>query len=84
MGPDDVQIDLRDSLLTITARVPPLDPKWRPVYTEYDIGHFTRQFRLDERIDQAKISAQVKDGVLVLELPKSERAQPRKIQVKTA
>jgi HSP20 family molecular chaperone IbpA len=79
----DIQVDLRDSLLTISAAVPALDSKWRPIYTEYQVGHYTRQFRLDERIDQTKISAQVKDGVLTLELPKSERAQPRKIEVKT-
>ena len=81
---NDIQVDLRDNVLTISASVPPVADKWRPVYAEYQVGHYSRQFRLGDQIDQAKISAGVKDGVLHLELPKSERAQPRRIEVKPA
>jgi HSP20 family protein len=79
--PDDIQTDLRDNTLTITATVKPLDSRWRPIYEEYAIGHYTRQFRLGQQIDQSKISAQLRDGVLTLSLPKAEAARPRQIKV---
>ncbi len=53
----------------------------QPLYTEYNIGNYSRSFRLSDAIDQDKIGAELKDGVLSLTLPKAEKAKPRTIQV---
>jgi HSP20 family protein len=80
----DLKIDLRESVLTLTGRVsPPESPNEANVLREYDTGTFFRQFTLSETIDQPKIDARLSDGVLRLELPKVERAKPRQIAVRT-
>lgn len=81
---ENLEIDIRDNVLTLTARTRTPDAKWRPLYEEYRVGHYSRQFRLGQQIDQGKISAKVKDGVLTLSLPKAESALPRRISVATS
>ena len=54
---------------------------YTPVYTEYNIGHFSRSFTLSNVIDKNRIEAKVDNGVLTLTLPKIEEATPRKINV---
>ncbi len=81
---DDLNIDLRESVLTLTGRVATIDgTKETDVLREYRTGTFFRQFTLAETIDQAKIDAKLSDGVLRLELPKVEKARPRQITVRT-
>ena len=53
-----------------------------PVYSEYGVGHFKRSFTLSNKIDQENISADLKDGVLKLTLPKAQAAKPRRIEVR--
>ena len=81
----DLKIDLRESVLTLTGRVAPAadGAKETDVLREYQTGTFFRQFTLSETIDQTKIDAKLTDGVLRLELPKVERARPRQITVRT-
>jgi HSP20 family molecular chaperone IbpA len=81
----DLEIDLRDDVLTLTGRVsaPERDGE-AGVLREYDTGTFYRQFTLAETIDQSKIDARLTNGVLRLELPKVERARPRQITVRTS
>jgi hypothetical protein len=52
-----------------------------PVYTEYNVGHYARSFQISNSIDQSKISAEMKDGVVKIVLPKAEKTKPRKIQI---
>jgi len=81
---EDLKIDLRESVLTLSSHVEaPEGRNESVVLREYRTGTFYRQFTLAESIDQAKIDAKLVDGVLRLELPKVERAKPRQITVRT-
>lgn len=53
----------------------------KPLYTEYNIGNFSRHFDLPNEIDQSAIKATMNDGVLALTLPKVPEKQPRVITV---
>jgi HSP20 family molecular chaperone IbpA len=81
--PDQLEIDLRENVLTLTGRVAAgAGANESDVLREYESGTFFRQFTLAETIDQARIDAKLADGVLRLELPKLERAKPRQITVR--
>jgi HSP20 family protein len=80
---DKVTLDLKENLLTIYGEVgPPLGPGEAMAVQEYYLGDFQRDFTLGSLIDQSKIEASMKDGVLRLVMHKVEKAKPRKIDVK--
>lgn len=80
---EDADIDLRENTLTLTGNVLPLEnDSENPVFFEYEVGKFYRQFSLSEVIDQSRIDAKMDKGVLRVTLHKLEKALPKKIEVK--
>lgn len=81
---DNLTIDLRENILTLTGEVAPFEgANEEDVLIEYEIGKYHRQFNLSNVIDQSKIDAKLNDGVLRLSLPKVKAATPRKIKIQT-
>ena len=78
----NVEINVENDILTIEGKID--FSKYdglQPLYTEYNIGNFSRSFTLSSKIEQDAIKAELKDGVMTLVLPKSEKAKSRRIAV---
>jgi len=76
----NLQIRVEGGVLTIRADIP--ESKKTPAYEEYRLHSYFRQFTLSDKVDQEKITAELKHGVLTLSVPKAEEAKPKMIEVK--
>lgn len=78
----DVDISLENDVIRVQGRIDYSKYEgMEPVYTEYNVGHYTRSFALPSKVDQQQINAQLEDGVLTLTLPKAAEARPRRIAI---
>jgi HSP20 family protein len=79
---NNVTVRVEDGLLYVEGRLDLTKyQSLQALYTEYNIGHYSRSFQLSSKIDQNKIGAVLNDGVLSLTLSKVEEAKPRVITI---
>jgi HSP20 family protein len=79
---DNVEIGVENDVLTIAGQIDYSGYEGlQPLYTEYNIGNYSRSFQIPSKIEQDGIKAELKDGVMTLVLPKAEKAKPRMIAV---
>ena len=79
---DGIDIRLEKNVLRITGSIDSRRYEGlEPLYTEYNVGDFVRSFTLSTAIDQDKISANLAEGVLRVELRKAAAAVARRIEV---
>ena len=79
---DNVEVNIEDGVLTVEGRID--FAKYdglQPVYSEYNVGPYRRSFQISNQVDHSKIAAQMRDGIMNLELPKAETAKARRVQV---
>jgi HSP20 family protein len=79
---DQIKVKLEKNILEISGQINTAEySDYRPIYSEYNLGNYTRSFDLSNEIDQSSIEATIEDGVLRLVLPKVPEKQPKQIQV---
>jgi HSP20 family protein len=84
---EDIDVTLENGVLTIAAEMKAEQAEKdgeRVVRQERRYGKYVRSLRLGTQIEERKISAQYRDGVLQLTLPKAEEVKPKKITVDVA
>lgn len=83
-GVDPEGIDLRFERgeLVLYAKVKDLPHAGNPLLTEFEVGDYHRVFRVHESIDASKIEAELKNGLLIIHLPKEEQHRPKQVTVK--
>jgi len=83
---EDVKVSLEHGVLTVQGmRRQEAEEKGKKYHrVERSYGSFVRSFSLPDLVDDTKVQAVFKDGILTLHLPKSEKAKPKAIEVKVA
>jgi len=76
-----LEITLEGNDLTILGHKTEVTLPGEALLNECSTAGYRRVFELDPSIDTAKIAAKLEQGILVLNLPKSEQVKPRKISV---
>ena len=82
---EKLDVNINADTLTITGEVAlTLDPKMEARHVEVAVPRYRRSFTLGQELDRGNIAAELKNGVLKLVIPKSEKAKPRRIEVQSS
>ena len=80
--PKDVDLRFENGELILQGRVNMRPHEGNLLLEEYGAGDFYRVFQVHESIDASRIEAENKNGVLIVHLPKEEKAKPKQVTVK--
>src|SRR3954464_1097749 len=81
---EDIHVSIDGSQVTLQAEVKQekeASQDERVLHTERTYGKLTRSFTLPQEIDEAKVEAKFRDGILELTLPKKAAAQRKQIAI---
>jgi len=79
----NLRIQLEENILSLYARIDSPAPEGaRLLHEEHRLGDYHRSFILSDEVDRDRITADLKNGVLRLFLPKADRARTRRIEIK--
>jgi HSP20 family molecular chaperone IbpA len=79
----DVVVQLENDVLRVEGHIDFAKYEGlEPLYSEYNVGHYSRRFTLSDTIDQEGIDAELANGVLTLTLKKAKSALPRRIEIR--
>jgi len=81
LGDKDIAVDLHRGVLTISGQSESTSTPGEATHRERRAYKFSHSVRLPEEVDDERVSAHVKDGVLTVSLPKKEAVKPRQIPV---
>ncbi len=84
VDPDKLEIEFQDRQLMIRGKVGRCDDGANLMRSEYGIGDYQRTFTITEAINSERITANLRDGVLTIHLPKVDEVKPRRIQVNSS
>jgi HSP20 family protein len=79
--PQDIDLRFEPGELCLYAKVAPRPGAEGCVLAEYGVGDFYRSFGVGVPVDEAHITAEYKDGVLTVRLPRKGRVTPKPIPV---
>jgi HSP20 family protein len=79
---EQLEVDIVHGLLTLRGKGEG-GMKGEDLYREFSRANYYRQFQIPNEIDVNRVAAELKDGVLTLQLPKAEAAKPRRIEITT-
>ena len=85
MKPEEIEITVADSQVTLKGQRTEAreDKGVNYIRSERRLGSFYRSFALSAPVDDTRVTATYKDGVLEVSLPKSEAVKPRQIRVQS-
>lgn len=81
---DAMLVQLEDNVLSLSARIGSPAPEGaRLIHQEFHVGEYQRSFILSDEVDRDRITAELKNGVLKVFLPRADRAKARRIEIKS-